>query len=73
LETIHYHLQEATKVILDKPIRELLGDARRFVDSANRTLKRHEHYEPNPDQSHLWAWLQSAVEQAEDVIQEVEA
>jgi len=31
VETIDYHLQEATKVILDKPIRELLGDVKQFV------------------------------------------
>ena len=58
--------------VLDKPIRDLLSDVKRFVERANRTLKRHEHYEPNPDQSHLWAWLQSAVEQAADVIEEVQ-
>ena len=58
---------------LDKPIRELFFDVKQFVKKANRTIQRHEHYEPNPDQSHLWAWLQNAVTIAEDVIEDVEA
>jgi len=58
---------------LDKPIRELLSDAKSFVARAKRTLKRHEYYEPPGGQSHLWAWLEGLVRDAKDVIEEVES
>ena len=56
---------------MDKPIRDLRLDIKIFVDRANRTLKRHENYEPNGDVSHFWAELQSTVEHAEDTLKEV--
>jgi hypothetical protein len=58
---------------VDKPIRDLLLDVKSFVNRAERTLHRHENYEPNHDQSHLWAWLQGVVREARDTLEEVES
>ena len=60
-------------MVLDKAIRDLRLDIKIFVDRAKRTEKRYEHYEPNMDQSHLWAELQSTVQHAEDTLEEVPA
>ena len=62
---------DAPSRVLDKPIRHLRLDVKIFLEKAKRTLKRYENYEPNPDQSHLWAELQSTVEHAEDTLLEV--
>jgi len=60
---------------LDQPIQALFFACRAFVEKAGHLQERADRqgYEPNPDQSHFWAWLQSAVEGVEDVVKDLQA